>query len=183
MRCEAKSCRAGLAMKIRRWLRRDRRMHSWCARLLGWRADHLPAREGLKDEHCSAAVQANEARLGVVDLGIAVGGLRMDLGHCMKQLAHSRQIGLAAAVSEQSVMADAVELGGQDMQQEPSHELVGIERHRLVSRPAPGPVVLPAEGHAVLVHRDEPTVGDRDAVRIARQIGQDRFESGEGRLA
>jgi hypothetical protein len=87
-------------------------MHSWCARLLGWRADHLPAREGLKDEHCSAAVQANEARLGVVDLGIAVGGLRMDLGHCMKQLAHSRQIGLAAAVGEQSVMADAVELGG-----------------------------------------------------------------------
>ena len=84
MRCEAKSCRAGLAMKIRRWLRRDRRMQSWCARLLGWCADRLSAREGLKDEHRSAAVQANEARLGVVDLGIAVGGLRMDLGPCME---------------------------------------------------------------------------------------------------
>src|ERR1019366_9466380 len=55
-----------------RWLEHDRRSHSWCVQLLGWRADRLPAHKGLKDEHRCAAVQTDEARLGGLDLGVAV---------------------------------------------------------------------------------------------------------------
>jgi hypothetical protein len=35
----------------------------------------------------------------------------------MEQLAHSHQLGLAAAVGEQPVVADTMEAAGQDMQQ------------------------------------------------------------------
>jgi len=44
------------------------------------------------------------------------------------------------------------------MQQEAAHELFGRERHRLVASPPLGPVILPAEGHPVLVHRDQSPV-------------------------
>ena len=43
-------------------------------------------------------------------------------------------------------------------------------------------VVLPAEGDAALIEGDEPGVGDRHAVRVARQIGQHRLGPGEGAL-
>jgi hypothetical protein len=33
-----------------------------------------------------------------------------------------------------------------------------------------------------LVERDQPRVGDGDAVRVAREIGEDRCGSGEGSL-
>ncbi len=58
------------------------------------------------------------------------------------------------------------------MQQEAAHELAGLERHRLVARGTLDAVVLPAEGDAALVERDEAAVGDGHAVRVARQIGQ-----------
>ena len=48
----------------------------------------------------------------------------------------------------------------------------GCERHRL---PAVGPVdavVLPAEGDAVVVGRDQTAVGDGDAMGVAREIAQ-----------
>ena len=44
------------------------------------------------------------------------------------------------------------------------------------------PVVLPFEGHARLVERNEPGVRDRDAVGVAREIGEDGLRSGEGSL-
>ena len=64
------------AMRSRRVIARWRtRLHSWCVKLSWRRADRLAAHEGLKDEHRGAAVQAEEARLGVLDLGVAVLGL------------------------------------------------------------------------------------------------------------
>ncbi len=44
------------------------------------------------------------------------------------------------------------------------------------------PVVLPFEGHARLVEREEPGVGDRDAVGVPREIGEDGSRAGEGLL-
>jgi hypothetical protein len=74
-------------------------------------------------------------------------------------------------------MADAVESGGQDVEEEAADELGGHEAHDFLALPALCPVVLPAEGDGVGVGRDEPAVGDRDAVCVARQIGrQYRFE-------
>ena len=61
----------------------------------------------------------------------------------------------------------------------PTRKLVRCERHPLGTSTAVGAIVLVFEGDAVAVERDQPAVGDGDAVGIARQIGQHRFGSGE----
>ena len=58
----------------------------------------------------------------------------------------------------------------------------GLSVHRLVARLPLGPIVLPLEGDAALVHREQPAVGDGYAVRVARQVGQHRLRSREGPL-
>ena len=56
----------------------------------------------------------------------------------------------------------------QDMQQEAAHELVGIERHDLLTLRAAATIILVAEGHAGLVEGDQAAVRDRDPVRVER---------------
>ena len=46
-----------------------------------------------------------------------------------------------------------------------------------------GAVILPPEGDALLVERDEPAVGDGDAVGVAGEIGEHRLGPAKGRLA
>ena len=58
-----------------------------------------------------------------------------------------------------------------------ANELVDIEGHKLVASGALGAVILPSECHAFAVERTEPTVGNGDPVRVARQIGEHRFGS------
>jgi len=79
-------------------------------------------------------------------------------------------------------VADAVEALGQDVEQEAADELVRRERHGLVAIAPFEPIVLPCEGDAVVVGRDQATVGDRDAVGVARQIGEHGLRSGERSL-
>ena len=66
------------------------------------------------------------------------------------------------------------------MQQKAAHELIGGECHGLVSVPFLRPVVLPLEGDALFVHRDQPAVGDSNPMGIAGQIGQYSVRSGKG---
>ena len=68
------------------------------------------------------------------------------------------------------------------MNEEAADELVGGERHHLVSITPIDPVVLPLEGHAGIVERDQATVGDGDAVGVSRQIGEYRLGPAERRL-
>ena len=79
-------------------------------------------------------------------------------------------------------MSDAVQSGGQDMEQEAADELLDRECHPLVSNTPLAPVVLPAEGNPALVERDEAAVGDRHPMGIAREVGQHSLGSGEGAL-
>jgi hypothetical protein len=79
-------------------------------------------------------------------------------------------------------MADAVEAPWQDVDEEAPDELVGIERHGLVSAGPVDPVVLDPEGDAVGVGPDQAAVGDGDAVGIAAEIGEHRLGPGEGFL-
>jgi hypothetical protein len=76
-------------------------------------------------------------------------------------------------------MAEAVEAVGQDVDEEAADELVSGERHDLVSLVPLGPIVLVLEGDALVVERDQPAVGDGDAVGIAREIRQHRRRSAE----
>ena len=66
------------------------------------------------------------------------------------------------------------------MQQEAADELIGSERHGLVSIPFLRPVVLPLEGDALLTHRDQPAIGDSHPMGIAGEISQYSVRSGKG---
>jgi hypothetical protein len=93
----------------------------------------------------------------------------------MQKLASGGDVGLAVGVGEQSIVADAMKARGQQMQQEAAHELVSHQRHRFVAGTTVGSVVLPVESHAAIITRDEPAVGDRHPMGIARQIAVGGF--------
>ena len=72
----------------------------------------------------------------------------------VEQLTRSRDVLGAPAVGEETVVSDAVEPVGQDVDQEAADELVGVERHELVASVGLGPVILPFESHAFAVEGD-----------------------------
>ena len=55
---------------------------------------------------------------------------------CVEQLTRSRDVLGAPAVGEETVVADAVEPVGQDVDQKAADKLVGVERHQLVAASA-----------------------------------------------
>src|SRR5687767_8476704 len=65
----------------------------------------------------------------------------------------------------------------QHVEQEAAHELVGTERHGLAARSARGPVILPAEGDAVLVQGNQALVRDRHPVRVTGEVSEHRSRS------
>ena len=79
-------------------------------------------------------------------------------------------------------MADAVLAFGEHMDEEPADELVCLEGHDLVPAWTIHAIVLDAEGDASRIEADQTAIGYRDAVRVARQVGQHNLWSGEGFL-
>ena len=65
----------------------------------------------------------------------------------------------------------------QSVQQKAADELIGIECHDLGD--AALSVVFPGEAHLPVGEREEPTVGDGDAMGIAAEIGQHLFGPAE----
>ena len=74
-------------------------------------------------------------------------------------------------------MADTMEAVWQSVQQKAADELIGIECHDLGD--AALSVVFPGEAHLPVGEREEPTVGDGDAMGIAAEIGQHLFGPAE----
>ena len=107
----------------------------------------------------------------VVGLGVALAlPTRDGLG---QQLSTKPKSSCAMAIDEEAEVADAMEAGGQDVQEEPAHELARIERHHLAATFLP--IVLPEEADGVVGHGDEPAVGDGDGMGVAAEIGQHRL--------
>ncbi|CAE6908220.1 hypothetical protein R69749_08506 [Paraburkholderia domus] len=109
---------------------------------------------------------ADEARREIAGWVIGSGGLRAG-GRDMQQLAYLREILPPHGIGEQAIVADAVEAAGQHVQQEAAHELVRAQGHGLVAGAPLRAIVLPAEGHAAFIERNEPLVGDGHAMRVA----------------
>jgi hypothetical protein len=84
------------------------------------------------------------------------------------------------AVGEKSVVTDALEAVGQNMQQEPAYELAGCERHRL--RPCSVAIVAPREGDAAFIDREEAVIGDRNPVCVPSQVGKNVLGAGKRSL-
>ena len=108
-----------------------------------------------------------------------LGGLGLLWRRHREQLASACDVGGAVAVGEQPIVSDAMEALGQHVDQEATDELVGRQRHRLVAARSLDPIVLVLEGDVVLVGGQQPAIGDRDAVGVARQIAQHLLGSGE----
>jgi hypothetical protein len=88
----------------------------------------------------------------------------------MQQCARSREVRPAPGIGEQAVVADAMKAAGQHMQQEATHKLIGTERHHLAAWLSTGQIVLPAEGDALSIERNESLIGNRHPLRAAGKM-------------
>ncbi|MGF6970413.1 hypothetical protein OKW43_007508 [Paraburkholderia sp. WC7.3g] len=79
----------------------------------GWCANGRRAFQYLDDDHWRTAVPADEDRR---DGNLRI-GLDGELGHDVQQLTHPGEAGATHGVGEQAVVADAMEAGGQHVQQ------------------------------------------------------------------
>ena len=84
-------------------------------------------------------------------------------------------------IGEEAVVADAMEAVGQRVQEEAADELVRVERHDL--RLAAVAIISPAERDAIVVHADQPGIGDGDAMGVAAEIGEHLLGPPNGGLA
>ncbi len=110
----------------------------------------LSALEGLDDDHCSAAMWArlDEDRRFRVIGGVGVIGLG---GRHAEQFAGQGDVAGAPAIGKQSVVTDAVETVGWDVNEEAADELGYRQGHGLVQLTIFGAVVLPFEDDLLVV--------------------------------
>ena len=108
----------------------------------------------------------------------AVGGLGGGPG--ARQVAHAREGLASVALGEKAIVTNAVEAVGQDVQQEPSDELVRGEAHDAAA--AAAAIILVGERHVIVVDGDDPRIGDCGAMRVTGEIGQHALGSTERRL-
>src|SRR5262245_21533988 len=82
-------------------------------------------------------------------------GLRTDLAGCGDEFASAGDLLSAreAAIGEPAVVPDAMEALGQHMHEEPANELVGLERHGLVSIGTLDSLIFVFEGHTLRIGR------------------------------
>ena len=98
------------------------------------------------------------------------GGFGLRSWH-VEQLPCSRELVLALAFGEETVVTDAMETGREHVDEKAADELVGSERHDLDACGSVEAVVLPLEGDAA-VDGDEAAVGDGDAMSVTRHVAQ-----------
>src|SRR3546814_20970543 len=89
---------------------------------------------------------------------------------------------LAPGAGEQAIVADAVESARQGVEQEAANELVSGQRHDLLAVGAALAIIFISEGDPGLIEAEEAAVRYRNAVGVARQIGEPRLRPGERRL-
>jgi len=104
-------------------------------------------------------------RAGVIAVGVR-GSRRW---HIESPLTEFEFVG-AMTVGEQAVVTDAMEAGWEDVEQEAAHELAEVETHDLAPMTAVLAIVFPAETDIGRVEIEQTAVGDRDAMRIARDL-------------
>ena len=116
------------------------------------RARCAPTLEGLDDGHATTAawtrMRERERFNGII--GICITDWTLP-NRRIEQLPHSREVCGTSASGEEAVVADTMEAARQDVDEETADELIDRECHDLVPFAAVSAVVLPFEGHAVII--------------------------------
>jgi len=115
----------------------------------------MSAREDIDDDHRGAAVYADKGRRSGIRRRVIPG-----VSDCwdVQQRTYARQVLPSHRIGKQPTVTDAVEPTWHHVQQESTHELTGLERHGLVAGASLGAVILPVEGHAPFIERDDSPV-------------------------
>jgi len=90
------------------------------------------------------------------------------------------QLFLPMGISEEAVIADAVESARENVQEEAADELVGRESHGFLLIVVA--IVSPGEFYLTIFDIDDPMIGDGDPVGVATNVVHHLLWSGEGRL-
>jgi hypothetical protein len=98
----------------------------------------------------------------------------------IKQASAERELIGAMTVGKEAVVTNAMEAVRQYVEQEAPDELGDLDSHDFALVTAVFPIVLPTEADVGLVEIEQATVGDRNAMSVAREIGQDLLGTGEG---
>jgi len=86
----------------------------------------------------------------------------------------------AFPVGEEAEVADAHEAGRQQVEQEAAQELFDSQGHESLLVAVGG--ISPSEGDVATGERDQPAVGDGDAMSVCAEITQHMFRTSEGLL-
>ena len=129
----------------------------------------------LDDDQPPAATRArkrqNAGRLIVIAEAIII-GVTLVTRRSPEQMPDPCDIGRAVAVSVEAIVANAVLAFGEHVDQEPTDELWGRERHGGVTSCAFKAVIFDAEGDTALIETDQAAVGNGDPMGVARQVCQ-----------
>jgi hypothetical protein len=118
---------------------------------------------------------AGDAWVDVV-IVVAVRGRRANI----EQDSAKRELLGAVSVGKESVVTNAMEATRRYVEEEASYEFGDLDSHDFVVANAVFPIVPPAEADVGLVEIEQATVGDRDAMGVTREIGQDLLRTREG---
>ena len=87
-----------------------------------------------------------------------------------QQRAARRKLRRATAIAQDTVVPNAHEPLGQDVQEETPHEFLRFQGHDV---PCVAPVrIAPLEGDLAMVERHETVIADGDAVGVAAEVAQ-----------
>src|ERR1700681_2074901 len=137
--------------------------------------------KGFNDLHAPAAARARGWLVvgGAWVVVIIVVTIHRRAGH-IEQASAKRELVGPMAVGKEAVAANTMKAIRQHMEEEAPNELGDRDSHDFALVIAAFPIVLPAEGDVGLVEIEQATVGDRDAMSVPREIGQDLLGTGEG---
>jgi len=118
---------------------------------------------------------AGECRVTRAEVNRFVGRRRF---RSVKSRTDPGEFGGAAGICQETEVTDAAEAFWQDVKEKAADKLVGVKRHYLGF--VAGAIVLPTEADVATLARQEPAVGDGDAMGIAAQIIEDLLRPAEG---
>jgi hypothetical protein len=98
----------------------------------------------------------------------------------IEQGSTKRELLGAVSIRKEPVVTNAMEATRQYVKEKAAYEFRDLDSHDFALMNAVFPIVFPTEANVGLVEIEQATVGDRDAMGVAREISQDLLGTSEG---